>query len=74
MRRRTRYVNEIKTSLTDEEYEALERYKAIFDVPSDADAARKALRLMLFGMVGNLPPNLVFSSEEPGQTRTTAAV
>ncbi|MFT0167516.1 hypothetical protein ACLKMY_00610 [Paraburkholderia mimosarum] len=69
MKRGTR-CNEIKTSLTDEEYEALQRYKAIFDVTSDADAIRKFVRQCLFGTVGNLPANLIFGSEEIGQTRT----
>ena len=73
MRRRTRYVNEIKTSLTDEEYEALQRYKVIFDVTSDADAIRKFVRQSLFGMVGNLPANLLLSSAETGQNGTKVA-
>jgi len=68
MRPRTKYVNEIKTSLTDEEYDALLAHMSIFDVQSAAEATRKAVRLMLFGTVGNLPANLLARSEEIGQT------
>ena len=67
MRRRTVYVNEIKTSLTDAEYERLLAYQAAFDVPTVAEAARKLLRQGLFGMVPNLPLNLLSSSEGMGQ-------
>jgi hypothetical protein len=74
MRRRTKYVNEIKTSLTDEEYDALLAHMSIFDVQSAAEATRKAVRLMLFGTVGNLPANLLGRSEEIGQTVHRVAV
>jgi hypothetical protein len=67
MRSRSKSVNEFKSSLTDEEWEDLGMYMEIYDVPTVADAARKAIRQLLYGTVGNLPKNLLSRSAQNGQ-------
>ena len=73
MSRRAEYRNELKTTLTDREYDGLQAFKSLHGIRSDADGVRRLVQLQLFGAVGNLPANLIDRSEEYGQTRTLAA-
>jgi hypothetical protein len=67
MRSRSKSVNEFKSSLTDDEWEDLGMYMELYGVPTVADAARKAIRQLLYGTVGNLPKNLLSRSAQTGQ-------
>ena len=44
--------NEVKTRLTDREFEALQRVKRQYKLPSDAKALQRMARVGLFGQVG----------------------
>lgn len=58
MKRRAAYRNEVKTRLSDEDYEALMRYQVIHGADSTSAALQRLIRLSLFGVIGILPSDL----------------
>jgi hypothetical protein len=64
---RAPYRNEVKTRLSDDEYDALLRYQAIHGVESISAALGRCVRLSLFGVIGMLPTNISGLSEEVAQ-------
>lgn len=73
MSRRSEYRNEVKTRLPDRTYDAMQQYKALQGIESDSAALARIAELMLLGVVGNLPLNLLERSDEVAQTRTRMA-
>ncbi|WP_131753569.1 hypothetical protein [Burkholderia vietnamiensis] len=67
MSKRAEYKNEVKTRLTDEEYDAKQTFKALHGIDSDAAALARITRLLLLGVVGTLPARLVGVSADVGQ-------
>ncbi|HGF4015195.1 hypothetical protein [Burkholderia cenocepacia] len=65
---RAEYRNEVKTRLRDAAYEALQTWKALHGIDSDSAALARLTELMLFGVVGTLPAQLVTVSSEAGHT------
>ncbi|AYJ74325.1 hypothetical protein phiE131_059 [Burkholderia phage phiE131] len=65
---RAEYRNEVKTRLRDPAYEALQTWKALHGIDSDSAALARLAELMLFGVVGTLPAQLVTVSAEAGHT------
>lgn len=64
---RREYRNEVKTRLPDRTYDAMQQYKALHGIDSDSAALARLAELMLLGVVGNLPSNLLMRSAEQGQ-------
>ena len=73
MARRSEYRNEVKTRLPDRTYDAMQQYKALQGIESDSAALARIAELMLLGVVGNLPSNLLERSDEVAQTRPRLA-
>lgn len=55
---RAPYRNEVKTRLSDDEYDALLRFQAIHGSESISAALGRCVRVALFGMVGMLPADI----------------
>ncbi|MDE4918181.1 hypothetical protein ACUXAV_000218 [Cupriavidus metallidurans] len=70
MSRRSEYRNEVKTRLSDDDYAALQAFKAMSGFDSDSAALQRAVRLALRGAVGTLPVSLVGVSAEVAQLGT----
>jgi hypothetical protein len=68
MKKRAEYRNDVKTRLTDEEYEAMQTFKALHGIDSDSAALARIARLLLLGVVGTLPANLTGVSSISGQS------
>jgi hypothetical protein len=68
MKKRAEYRNDVKTRLPDEEYEAMQTFKALHGIDSDSAALARIARLFLLGVVGNLPANLTGVSSVRGQS------
>ncbi|AYY96928.1 hypothetical protein EGY19_05325 [Burkholderia multivorans] len=64
---RAEYKNEVKTRLTDEEYDAMQTFKALHGIESDSAALARITRLLLLGVVGTLPQQLVAVSADAGR-------
>ncbi|MCP1121594.1 hypothetical protein ACQUFY_20965 [Robbsia andropogonis] len=47
--------NELKTRVDDDEYDALQAFREKYDIDTEAQAVRRALRIALFGVSGMLP-------------------
>ena len=67
MKRRAEFRNEVKTRLTDEEYGAMQTFKALHGIESDSAALARITRLLLLGVVGTLPADLTGVSADLGQ-------
>lgn len=50
MTRRAEYLNEMKTRLDDETYDAIQRFKEINFIDSDSAALARIARMFLFGI------------------------
>ncbi|KWW37892.1 phage portal protein [Cupriavidus metallidurans] len=72
MSRRSEYRNEVKTRLSDDDYAALQAFKAMSGFDSDSAALQRAVRLALRGAVGTLPVSLVGVSAEVAQPQLEA--
>jgi hypothetical protein len=70
---RREYRNEVKTRLPDRTYDALQQYKALHGIDSDSAALARCAELMLLGVIGNLPSNLLDRSAEASQLGLKAA-
>lgn len=66
-RPKTDFRNEVKTRVRDATYDAVQRYMAENNCPSEARAISDLLEIALFGMVGSLPADLVDNRHEMGQ-------
>jgi hypothetical protein len=64
---RREYRNEVKTRLPDRTYDALQQYKALHGIDSDSAALARCVELMLLGVIGNLPSNLLDRSADQSQ-------
>ncbi|MGN6589341.1 MAG: hypothetical protein ACTHKE_03515 [Sphingomicrobium sp.] len=73
MSRRTEARNEVKTRLSDREYEGMQAFKALHGIESDSAALARITSLLLFGTVGNLPANLIDRSASAAQFGTLVA-
>ncbi|MBU7436493.1 hypothetical protein [Paraburkholderia fungorum] len=73
MRRRSDCHNEVKTRLPDRTYEAMQQYKVLQGIDSDSAALARIAELMLLGVVGNLPSNLLDRIDEMAQSGTRMA-
>lgn len=73
MSRRSEYRNEVKTRLKDRTYDAMQQYKVLQGIESDSAALARIAELMLLGVVGNLPSNLLDRSDEAAQSGTRMA-
>lgn len=73
MRRRSECQNEVKTRLSDRTYAAMQRYKVLQGIDSDSAALARVAELMLLGVVGNLPENLLDRIDETAQSGTRMA-
>ncbi|MCX4154968.1 MULTISPECIES: hypothetical protein [Paraburkholderia] len=73
MRRRSERHNEVKTGLTDRVYDAMQQYKVLQGIESDSAALARIAELMLLGVVGNLPANLLDRIDETSQSGTRMA-
>jgi hypothetical protein len=73
MSRRSEYRNEVKTRLPDRTYDAMQQYKVLQGIESDSAALARIAELMLLGVVGNLPSNLLDRSDEVAQVGTRMA-
>jgi len=47
--------NEVKTRLEDDEYDALQIFRDQYGYDSDSQALKRAVRMLLLGVVGILP-------------------
>lgn len=73
MSRRTEARNEVKTRLSDREYEGMQAFKALHGIESDSAALARITSLLLFGTVGNLPANLIDRSAGAARLGTLVA-
>lgn len=73
MSRRTEARNEVKTRLSDREYEGMQAFKALHGIESDSAALARITALLLFGTVGNLPVNLIDRSANAAHSGTSVA-
>ncbi|NIE67448.1 hypothetical protein [Burkholderia sp. Ax-1719] len=62
--------NEVKTRLADEEYDAMQTFKALHGIESDSAAMQRIARLFLLGVVGTLPGQLAGVSVGSAQMGT----
>lgn len=67
---RAPYRNEVKTRLTDIQYHALQRFRAIHGIDSDSSALARAVSIALLGLVGMLPAEISGVCAEASQTGT----
>lgn len=68
MKRTTEFPNPVKSGLRDRTYEAMQTFKALNGIPSDAAALSRIADLFLLGHVGTLPVDLAGVSSELGQS------
>lgn len=73
MSRRAEYRNEVKTRLPDRTYDAMMKFKTLHGIDSDSAALARIAELLLLGVVGNLPSNLLGRSDEVAQSGTRMA-
>ncbi|WP_186224600.1 hypothetical protein ACN262_08405 [Burkholderia gladioli] len=67
MSRRPEFRNEVKTRLTDEEYDAMQAFKAVYGIESDSAALKRIARLLLLGFSNTVPTRLVGVSADLGR-------
>ena len=65
---RAPYRNEVKTRLTDLQYHALQRFRAIHGIDSDSSALARAVSIALLGLFGMLPAEISGVCAEASQT------
>lgn len=70
MARRAAFRNEVKTRLTDDDYEALLRYQELHGADSTSAALSRLVRMALFGVLGILPAHLSGVSDDASHSGT----
>lgn len=55
---RVPYRNEVKTRLSDDEYEALLLFQRLHGVESASNMLRRCVQVALFGLIGSLPADI----------------
>lgn len=60
--------NEVKTRLEDDEYEALQVFRDQYGYDSDSQALKRAVRMLLLGVVGIMPGVAIGVSANSGHS------
>jgi len=60
--------NEVKTRLDDDEYDALQLFRNAYGYESDSQAIKRAVRMLLLGVVGIMPGAAISVSVNSGHS------